>query len=156
MQTGLSTTVDAGALHPIEIHSDDPRHLNNLTARIASMNSQSASDTKYDPKAPPRVDRNGKEVSEAFVAELDVPYTKLYGEFLYATGALSLIIFIMALFTYLDPKMYLSISQNPRGLTLIGLAAFISLISMGISYYGFRTNEVILWYPVLKYPRVAY
>jgi len=156
MQTGLSPTVSAGSLHPIEIHSDDPRHLTNLTARIASMNAQSASDTKYDPKAPPRVDRNGKEVSEAFVATLDVPDTKINGELLYATGALSLIVFIMALFTYLDQKMYLSISQNPRGTTLIALTAVISLISMGLSYYGVRTNEVILWYPESKQPRIAY
>ena len=153
MQTGLSPTVDATAHNPIEIQSDDPRHLKNLTSRIASLNAQSASDTKYDPKAPNRVDKNGNEVNEAFEATLEVTDTKIQGELLYATGALSAIILIMTIFTYIDPKTYLSITQVNNGVRYLGFTAIISLLTMGVSYYGLRTNETIQWYPTLKYPQ---
>jgi hypothetical protein len=153
MQTGMSITVDASAQNPIEIQSDDPRNLKKLTSRIALLNVQSASDTKYDPKPPNRVDKNGNEVSEAFAAKLEITDTKIHGALLYTTAAISAIILIVIIFSYIDPKVYLSITQTKNGLRYLGLASIISLLSMGVSYHGLKTNETIQWYPALKYPQ---
>jgi hypothetical protein len=156
MQSGSNPTVDANAAIPIEFHKDDPRHMNNLIRNIASLNAQSSSDTKYDPKPPPRVDRKGNEVNESFSAKLDISDTKIHSEILYACGALASIILIMVIFAYLDPKMFRIISQIDNGFLYINVAAIISLISMGVAYYGYKINEIMLWYPALKPRRIVY
>lgn len=156
MQAGENPTVDANAVHPPEIHEDDPRHLNNLMANIHKLNSQSSADTKYDPKPPPRVDKDGKEISEAFEAALDTPDIKLIREVLFALGAMATIVLIMVLFCFLDPKLYRNISEVNHGLTYIGIAAVISTINIGLIYFSMKTNEIILWYPALADARVWY
>jgi hypothetical protein len=156
MQTGENPTVDANAVHPPEIHKDDPRRLENLMSKIYALNAQSASDTKYDPKPPPRVDRNGNEVSEAFEDALDTPDIKLIGELIYAFGALSLIVLVMCIFTYIDPKMYRSISEVHNGTLYIKIAAGLSIVNLLFSYFSLKSNEIIQWYPALKDARVWY
>jgi len=156
MQSGENPTVDANAVHPPEIRKDDPRHLENLMSKIHALNSQSSSDTKYDPKPPPRVDRNGKEVSEAFEDALETPDIKLIGELLYAFGALAAIVLVMCLFTYLDPKLYLNISQVPYGFLYIKIAATLSLINVILIFFSLKSNEIVQWYPALKTERWYY
>ena len=156
MQAGENPTVDANAVHPPEIQKDDPRRLENLMAKIHTLNSQSASDTKYDPKPPPRVDRNGREVSEAFEVALDTPDIKLIRQLLYAFGALSLITLIMAVFAFIDPKMYRSISEVSNGPLYLKIAAALSLVNIIFVYFSMAANEIILWYPALKEARVWY
>ena len=156
MQKGENPTVDANAVHPPEIQDDDPRNLKNLMINVHKLNSQSSADTKYDPPPPPRVDKNGKEVNEAFAATLDTPDIKLIREVLFALGALATIVLIMVIFCYLDPKLYRSISEVQNGLTYIGIAAVLSTINIGLIYFSMRTNEIILWYPPLAHARVWY
>jgi hypothetical protein len=156
MQAGENPTVDANAVHPPEIQKDDPRRLENLMAKIHTLNSQSASDTKYDPKPPPRVDRNGKEVSEAFEDALDTPDIKLIRQLLYAFGALSLVTLIMVIFAFLDPKMYRSISEVNNGFLYLKISAGLSVVNIIFVYFSMAANEVILWYPALKEARVWY
>jgi hypothetical protein len=156
MQAGLNPTVDANAVHPPEIRKDDPRNLTNLMTKIHILNAQSSSDTKYDPKPPRRVDKNGNEVSEAFEVALDTPDIKLIGELLYAFGALALIVLVMAIFSYLDPKIYRSISEVKCGTFFVGLAALISIINIVLIYFSLKSNEIVQWYPALKDARVIY
>jgi hypothetical protein len=156
MQSGMSPTVDAGAVHPPEIQKGDPRHLDNLMTKIHVLYAQTASDTKYDPKPPTRVDRNGNEVKEAFEAALDTPDIKLTGEILYAFGASALIILVMVIFSYIDPKTYRIISETNNGLLYLKITAGISLVNLGLIYSSLKTNEIIQWYPALAHARIWY
>jgi hypothetical protein len=156
MQAGQSISVDASFVQPSEIHKDDPRHLENLMRKISILNAQAASDTKYDPKPPPRVDKNGEEVNEAFISPLEASDIKLIGEMLYGLGALSAIVFVMALFTLIDPKTSTTISTIKNGYTLIILSIVISLLNIVFIYFSLKRNEIIQWYPALKDGRIYY
>ena len=156
MQAGQSITVDASAAQPAEIQKDDPRHLGNLMSKIAVLNSQAASDTKYDPKPPPRVDKNGKEVLENFKTELDASDIKLIGEFLYGFGALSSIVLVMAVFALIDPKTNRTVANTNNGYMMVGAAIAISLGNIVLVFFSLKSNEIVQWYPALKDGRVIY
>lgn len=150
MQTGLNVVVDANAVHPPEIRSDDPRHIGRLSIALTKSNAQASADTKYDPKPPPRVDIHGNEVTEAFSADLIANDTKLTDEVLYAIGATAFIIVVIAILIIIDPMAHKIISQVPHGILFIGLSIGISCITMGIIAYARYWNDIITWYPQLK------
>jgi hypothetical protein len=169
MQTGIVPDVDtSNAVYQIEIQKDNPSHLDNLVTRLHTLNSQTSADTKFDPKAPPRVDKSGKIVNEAFYsnnnsnvesstsAVLDIPDTKIIGQILYALGGLSAIILVMTFFIFLDPKLYNNIQQVTNGVRFTIYAGIISVVNMSLIYMSLKYNEIILWYPALKHARTWY
>ena len=149
MQAGQIVTVDASTTQPIEISKDDPRHAKNLSTSVTKLNSQAAADTKYDPKPPPRVDANGKEVMEQFIAPIDATDIQLIAEFLYGFGALSAIILVMAVFCFIDPAVYNVVSKVRYGKEMVVGAVLISILNMTMVYYSLKRNEIIQWYPAL-------
>lgn len=160
MEAGVIVPIDTSdAVYPPGIQKEDPNHLDNLLRRLHSLNNQSAADTKYDPKPPPRINKEGhniEEMEEGFEAEITASDTKLTGQLLYAFGACSAIIFIMTLFAYLDPYMYRSITEVKNGFKYVNISAGIALINIIFVYFSLKKNEIMLWYPPLKDARIWY
>ena len=147
MQSGSNPTLDANAAHPPEIRKDDPRHLGNLTKRMNSLNSQVSADTKYDPAPPPRVDKDGNPVTEYFVAETPPSDLKIYDEYFYALGGLSLIILVAFIVCLVDPRLRSSTFRNKWSSLAIIITATFSTITILISYLSHRQIISDLWYP---------
>lgn len=147
METASNPTLDANAQHPPEIRGDDPRHLGNLTKKMHSINSQVASDTKYDPTPPHRVDKSGRVVKEMFVANIPPTDLKLQEEFLHILRAGTLLVFVGILVTIFDPELRAYTLSSSNGLKMLILAFFISLITMII--INLSQNKIIhdRWYP---------
>ena len=149
MQAGTNVTVDANAAHPSDIRPSDPRHLNNLSKNMTVINSQVSADTKYDPQAPPRVDKNGKPVKESFMSELGASDQKLRDEKLYAVGAIAAIVGVTILVVLSDPKMRAPVATIRNGYLFLGSSLLLCLITIGTVAYARRQNEIITWYPQL-------
>jgi len=153
MQTGSNPTLDANAQHPPEIRSSDPRHLGNLTKKMNAINSQVASDTKYDPAPPPRVDQNGRPVEEHFVSEIEtnasvpVSETKLAAERLYIATGLAAIVLVIVGVIFTDPKLRKQAAQIEYGFLLLGAVAVLSIATIGITLHYHKNTELALWYP---------
>ena len=145
MEAGIVSPIDTSdAVYPPGIQKDDPNHLDNLIRRLHSLNNQSTADTKYDPKAYPRINKEGQiqdDTREGFEAVFVASDTKLTGQLLYAFGACSSIILIIVLFSYLDPKMYRSILEVKNGLKYVNIAGGISILNIIFVY----KNIVIIW-----------
>lgn len=152
MQTGSNPTLDANAQHPPEIRSSDPRHLGNLTKKMNAINSQVASDTKYDPAPPPRVDQNGRPVAENF-ADLDsyasVPISdvKLVAERLYIATGLAAIVLVVVAVIFADPKLRKQAAQIEYGFLLLAAVGLLSITTIGITLNYQKNTELAMWYP---------
>jgi hypothetical protein len=149
MQTGSNPTLDANAQHPPEIRASDPRHLGNLTKKMNAINSQVASDTKYDPAPPPRVDQNGRPVAENFANFETVPISdvKLVAERLYIATGLAGIVLVVVAVIFADPKMRKQAAQIEHGFLLLGAVALLSIITIGITLNYQKNTELAMWYP---------
>ena len=150
MQAGNNVTLDANANHPPEIRPDDPRHLGNLTKKMNVVNAQVASDTKYDPAPPPRVDQNGKPVNESFVSEVPVPDSRLSSEFLYAVGATALTVIVVVIVLIVDPRLRRQIAQIQYSYYLLSATTVLAIITIFVCKQAMNQNEVITWYPSLR------
>jgi hypothetical protein len=149
MQTGSNPTLDANAQHPPEIRGSDPRHLGNLTKKMNAINSQVASDTKYDPAPPPRVDQNGRPVAENFSNFETVPISdvKLVAERLYIATGLAGIVLVVVAVIFADPKLRKQAAQIEHGYLLLGSVALLSIITIGITLNYLKNTELAMWYP---------
>lgn len=147
MQSGSNPTLDANAAHPPEIRKDDPRHLGNLTKRMNSINSQVSADTKYDPAPPPRVDKEGKPVTETFVSPVPASDNKIYAEYFYALGGLSLIILVAIFVSIIDPKVRFSTFKNTRTSVALIFTGVFCITTIFISYVSHRQIINDIWYP---------
>jgi hypothetical protein len=147
MQSGSNPTLDANAAHPPEIRNDDPRHLGNLTKRMNSLNNQVSADTKYDPAPPPRVDKDGKPVTETFVSPVPSSDLKIYAEYFYTLGGLSLIILVAIFVCLVDPRLrFITFKNKWSSISLIITAVF-CIVTIFISYFSHRQIISDLWYP---------
>jgi hypothetical protein len=147
MQSGSNPTLDANAAHPPEIRKDDPRHLGNLTKKMNSLNSQVSADTKYDPAPPPRVDKDGNPVTETFVSPVPASDQKIYAEYFYALGGLSLIILVAIIVCVVDPRLRSSTFKNKWASIGIIVTATFCTLTILISYFSHRQIMSDLWYP---------
>lgn len=147
MQSGTNPTLDASAAHSPEIREDDPRHLGNLTTRMNSLNAQVSVDTKYDPTPPPRVGKDGKPVTESFVANVPVSDLRLRGEYFYAFGGLSLIILVAIFIVILDPTLRIKIFKNTGSTIFISATVGVCLATMISCYLYYRQIQMDIWYP---------
>ena len=147
MQSGSNPTLDANAAHPPEIRKDDPRHLGNLTKKMNAMNSQVSADTKYDPAPPPRVDKDGKPVTESFIAEVPVSDIKLYDEYFVALGGLSLIIIVAISVCLIDPKVRTNILKSKTNSIAMAATVIICIGTISLAYVSHRQILQDLWYP---------
>lgn len=147
MQSGSNPTLDANAAHPPEIRKDDPRHLGNLTKKMNSINSQVSADTKYDPAPPPRVDKDGKPVTETFVSPVPASDNKIYAEYFYALGGLSLIILVAIFVSIIDPKVRFSTFKNTRTSIALIFTGLFCITTICISYLSHRQIINDIWYP---------
>ena len=147
MQSASNPTLDANAQHSSEIRADDPRHLSNLTKKMNSINSQVASDTKYDPAPPPRVDKDGKVVNESFVADIPMTDVKLENQFLHLLRAGVFLVLVGILVTILDSDMRKYVLTSTYGIKFILAALVISIITLLI----IRDTQIQIteeiWYP---------
>ena len=153
MQAGSNPTVDANAAIPPEIQSDDPRHLNNLTAKMHSINAQTASDTKYDPAPPPRVDASGNPVKESFVdvgSPVGLTDTKLTDQYLYAVGAAASAVLVIIVVILVDPRLRREMTKIELSLPLMGGAAVLSVMTLAIVHEAMKRNNYIRWYPNMR------
>lgn len=151
MQSGSSPTLDSNAAIPPEIRPSDPRHLGNLTKKMGLINSQVASDTKYDPAPPPRVDRNGNPVNEEFSSELsgaplNVTDTKLLDEMLYAVGACGLIILVAIAVVIIDPSLRKQAASLQYGYYFLATASAFSVATLYVVYISRKQNNIDMWY----------
>ena len=147
MQTALNPTLDANATHPVEIRTDDPRHLGNLTKKMSGVNSQVAADTHYDPQAPPRVDMNGNPVKESFVAYLPPSQNQITDEFSVMIGAGALIVLVAVMVILGDSNLRLVLSKTKHGYTMLSVSVLMSFITLIYVRNIFQMTEVLRWYP---------
>jgi hypothetical protein len=147
MQSGSSPTLDANAAHSPEIREDDPRHLGNLTKKMNSINAQVSCDTKYDPTPPPRVDKDGKPVKEFFMASVPVPSARKEAEVFYALGGLSIIIIIMVIIYFLDPRSRFFILRSKVTLYILGSTILLSIVTILLSHVARKQLIHDMWYP---------
>jgi len=147
MQTGSSPTLDANAQHPPEIRADDPRHLGNLTKKMNMINAQVASDTKYDPAPPPRVDKNGRPVNESFIAEIPAGASKMESEYIHLMRAGVLLVITGILVTIFDPYLRNSLVSSTYGVRLIMASSIMSLVSLYLISESETQNKIDMWYP---------
>ena len=147
MQTGSAPTLDANAQHPPEIRADDPRHLGNLTKKMNMINAQVSSDTKYDPAPPPRVDKNGKPVNEAFIAEVPAGSAKIEGQYIHLIRAGVLLVITGILVTIFDPDLQKILVTSRYGIRFLMGASAMSVISLLFLRNSQRQNEIDIWYP---------
>ena len=153
MQTGSNPTVDANAAVPPEIRSDDPRHLKNLTSKMNSINAQTASDTKYDPAPPPRVDAAGNPVSESFAdsgAPIGITDTRISDEYLYAVGAAAAAVLVIIAVILVDPALRREIAKIEFSFPRLGGAAVLSVMTLVIVHEAMKRNHYIRWYPNMR------
>jgi len=150
MQAGTSVTVDANAAHPSDIRPNDPRHLNNLSKNMTSINAQVSADTKYDPQAPPRVDKSGKPIKEKFVSDLGASDQKIRDESLYAAGAVAAIVGVTIIVVLSDPKMRSPVSGIRNGYAFLFGSLLICLVTLLVVVHARRINEIKTWYPQLN------
>jgi len=153
MQTGSNPTVDANAAIPPEIQPDDPRHLNNLTAKMNAINAQTASDTLYDPTPPPRVDASGNPVKEPFSnagAPIGLTDRSLADEYLYAVGAAALAALVIIAVILIDPAYRGTIAKIEYSFPLLGGAALLSVMTLVIVNEAMKRNNYIRWYPNMR------
>jgi len=116
---------------------------------MTSINAQVSADTKYDPQAPPRVDKNGNPVKESFMSELGASEQRLRDERLYAVGAIAAIVGVTILVVLSDPKMRTPVASIRNGYLFLGASLLLCLITIGTVAYARRQNEIITWYPQL-------
>jgi hypothetical protein len=147
MQSGSSPVLDANAAHPPEIRENDPRHLGNLTKKMNSLNGQVSADTKYDPAPPPRVDQDGNPVTETFVSELPPSTLKIYGQYIYAFGALSLIILVAILVCVLDSRLRTRLFGQKWTANILILTSVVCIVTIAFCYKLHRQMKMDLWYP---------
>jgi len=147
MQTALNPTLDANATHPVEIRTDDPRHLGNLTKKMSGVNSQVAADTHYDPQAPPRVDMNGNPVKESFVTYLPPSQNQITDEFAFMIGAGALIVLVAVMVILGDSNLRLVLSKTKHGYTMLSVSVLMSFITLIYVRNIFQMTEVLRWYP---------
>jgi hypothetical protein len=155
MQAGSNPVLDSSAAHPPEIRASDPRHLGNMTKKMDAINKQVASDTKYDPNPPPRVDQNGKPVTESFSNKLSFQALRasdaqINDELLYANGAGALIVLISIGIILLDPKLLRQTQGVQYGFVFLALAGIMCIITLIVVYMARKRNELIMWYPDLR------
>uniref|UniRef100_A0A6C0DR27 Uncharacterized protein n=1 Tax=viral metagenome TaxID=1070528 RepID=A0A6C0DR27_9ZZZZ len=153
MQTGNNSTVDANAAVPPEIQSDDPRHLKNLTAKMNSINAQTASDTKYDPAPPPRVDASGNPVREYFAdsgAPIGLTETRLSDEYLYAVGAAAASVLVIIAVILADPALFKNIAKIEYSFPLLGGAAVLAVMTLVIVREAMKRNNYVRWHPNMR------
>ena len=150
MQTGSNPTVDANAAIPTDIQADDPRHLNNLTKKMHSLNAQTSSDTLYDPLPPSRLDSNGKPIKENFTdsgAPLGLTDVKMTDEYLYAIGAAAAGVLVVIAVILLDPASRKNISTIEFSFPLLGGAAVLAIMTLVVAYEAMTRNDYIRWNP---------
>lgn len=153
MQTGSNPTVDANAAIPTDIQADDPRHLNNLTKKMNSLNAQTSNDTLYDPLPPPRLDGNGNPIEERFTnsgAPLGLTDVKIADEYLYAVGATAAGVLVLIAVILLDPVSRKNISTIEMSFPLLGGAAVLAIMTMAVVYEAMQRNHYIKWYPNMR------
>jgi len=151
MQTGTNPHLDANAAHSHEIREDDPRHLGNLTKRMAAMNSQVSADTKYDTHPPPRVDSTGAIVKETFVSPIDNSDEQMFTEQMYLIGGICLIVIVLAILIIVDPRLRKIAQSIPYGLPAVFGIIVAAIITIGVIKYTLDKNETNNWYPVSQY-----
>ena len=149
MQTATNPTLDANSAHPPEIRADDPRHLGNLTKKMNSINSQVASDTKYDPAPPPRVDANGNVVKESFIAEVPTSDLKLVEEeeVLHLVRSGVYLVLVGILVTLFDPDMRNYLFSLKWGPTFLISGFVMCVISLLVISSTQRNIDIARWYP---------
>lgn len=151
MQAGSNPHLDANAVNSPEIRSDDPRHLGNLTKKMASMNAQVSADTKYDTTPPPRVDSSGKIVNEQFVSPIEDSDDAIFIQMMYLLVGLCLIIIVFGLLVLADPRLRRLVLSNNYGLITVVMAIVVSIFTIGLIKYNLDKNEEQKWYPIQQY-----
>jgi hypothetical protein len=153
MQTGSNPTVDANAAIPTDIQTDDPRHLNNLTKKMHSLNAQTSSDTLYDPPPPARLDANGNPIKESFTdsgAPIGLTDVKMTDEYLYAIGAAAAGVLVLIAVILLDPASRKNISSIEYSFSLLGGATVLAIMTLVVVYEAMQRNNYIRWYPNMR------
>jgi len=153
MQTGSNPTVDANAAIPTDIQADDPRHLNNLTKKMHSLNAQTSSDTLYDPPPPARLDGNGNPIKENFTdsgSPLGLTDVKMTDEYLYAIGAAAVGVLIIIAVILLDPTSRKNISSIEYSFPLLGGATVLAIMTLVVVYEAMQRNNYIRWNPNMR------
>ena len=151
MQAGSNPHLDANAVNSPEIRTDDPRHLGNLTKKMASMNAQVSADTKYDTTPPPRVDSSGKIVIEQFVSPIEDAEGEIFIQMMYLLGGLCLIVIVFALLVLIDPRLRKLLVSNSYGLIIVSVAILVAIFTIGFINYNLDKNEEQKWYPIQQY-----
>jgi hypothetical protein len=86
-------------------------------------------------------------VKESFIAYLPPSQNQITDEFAYMIGAGALIVLVAIMVILGDSNLRLVLSKTKYGYTMLGVSAFMSLITLVFVRNIFEMSEILRWYP---------